>query len=92
MGKSLKNTMVQSFHRLSSSMSMVMGVSDSNPPRAAGRSGTGTARGRSNMAKRGAGRATGKQPVKGPGRSVDNKGKKQRQGKARNTGAVSRSN
>ena len=89
MGQNLKNTMVQSFNRLSSSVSMVMGVSSSNSPGAAARRETGTARG--------AGRGTGKQPVKGPGRSVDNspakgKGKKQRQGKARNTGAVSRSN
>lgn len=76
--------MVQSFNRLSSSVSMVMGVSGGGSP---GRK--GTERGRSNKADRGAARGTGQRPEKGPSHS---KGKQKRQGKARNTGEVSGSN
>lgn len=77
--------MVQSFSRLSSSMSAVFGAYGSSTsqagcapvkgPGAAGPKGTGrgtikgTARGGGNMPGRGAGRGTGKRPVKGLGRT-----------------------
>jgi len=77
--------MVQSFSRLSSTMSAVFGTYGSSTsqagrapvkgPGAAGPRGTGggttkgTARGGGNMAGRGAGRGTGKRPVKGLGRT-----------------------
>ena len=120
--QSLKNSMVQSYHRVSSSVSAVLGAYGSGviqPGRApvkgpgtAGRRGTGrgtikrTASGVGNMAGKGAGRGTGKGPVRGLGRvnssgvntplinpkGTPNKRKKQKQTKAGNTGAVSRSN
>lgn len=81
----MKNSMVQSFSRLSSSMSGLFGAHGKSTsqagrapvkrPGAAGPRGTGrgtikgTARGGGNMAGRGAGRGTGKRPVKGHGRT-----------------------
>lgn len=83
--QSLKNSMVESFNRLSSSMSAVMGAHGSSArqpgrpsvkgPGAAGQRGTGrgavkgVARGGGKMAGNGAGRGIGKRPVKGPGQT-----------------------
>lgn len=78
--QSLKNSMVESFNRLSSSMSAVMGAHGSSArqpgrpsvkgPGAAGQRGTGrVARGGGKMAGNGAERGIGKRPVKGPGQT-----------------------
>lgn len=73
---SLKQSMVESFNKLSSSMSAVMGAQGSSAwqpgrpssrgPGAAGQRGTGRGGGRG--AGRGAGRGTGRGAMKGPGR------------------------